>query len=286
MRIGQLARKYDIPVQDVLDYLKEIGADAPHPNARLFEAVETQVLTHFGKSPDITTDEMEEDAPTPQEEIARKSEPMSAAEEILAVDGEIEDREYMPAPKEEPETIAEITSDEPKSLERKPEEIIQTDQLLEMLESGEIPADLDKIKLIKAPKRELAGLKVLGKVDLPEPKKKPTPEERDANRKSRQPQRPQLSEEEKEKRRLREKKKREEMEARKEKRRKEQEKQQLKKAKEEHYRKKVQKVAKVTEKKSSPVLEEKPVVIQAPAKREVRKEPKSLLGKFWNWLNT
>lgn len=120
--------------------------------------------------------------------------------------------------------------------EDQPEEhAIDSEKLLEMLETEE-EVDLSEFTKIKAPKKELKGLKVVGKIDLPEPKPKivekpkdkenePVDEstvvtEQDIRRSRRKPrpERKPLTPEEKEKRRLRAKRKKEEYEARKKKR--------------------------------------------------------------------
>ncbi|MEM6735106.1 MAG: translation initiation factor IF-2 N-terminal domain-containing protein [Bacteroidota bacterium] len=169
----------------------------------------------------------------------------------------------------------------------KDEEIIQSDQLIKMLESEEQPTDIKKIKLIKAPKKKLNGLKVLDKIDIPEdPRKKGkeqeqkppplklSPEERAERVKKR--------EEYKEKRRLESKKKQEAYEARKEQRRKEQEATRLKAIKEAHYRQKLNQAntqkSKLKSRKGSPQMG------QIAGKQ--LPQTKTLLGKFWRWLNT
>jgi hypothetical protein len=276
MRIGQLARTYDIPVQDLLDYLEKIGVDAPHPNGKLFESLERQVLYHFGKQPDMVIETSDEAGEiVVEKELTMEVEVETVAVEIARVEGEIEEPIVL-AP--EPEVPKEIAQAETVSAP-KPEEIIETDRLLAMIEAGETPPDLDKIKLIKAPKKELAGLKVLGKVELPEPKKKLPREEKTKNR---QPERPQLSEAEKEKRRLAAKKRQQEQEARQEKRRKEKELAEQKARKQAHYLQQVQK-AKVEKPKT--VVQQTATTPTASLRPE-RPTPTTIFGKFWRWLNT
>lgn len=293
MRIGQLARKYDIPVQEIISYLEERSLEGQpyHPNAKLEEPVELELLSHFGVvvEEEVPEPEPEEEAKLPTEKmigepdeeaiadepekspVESPSEPLTAAEEIAAVEGDIMMGEL--------EDSRKVDQSQPKPVSK--DEIIQSDQLLELLDSDEPPADLEKIKLIKAPKRELAGLKVLGKVDLPEPKKKQEEKEETSEASGQKNRRPQLSEEEKEKRRLKAKRKKEAFEARQEKRRKEEENERVKKLKAAHYQEKLKK-AEVVKQRKSP----KPQQVPAPVVSETRPEPKTLLGKWWRWMNT
>ncbi|MEO9484726.1 MAG: hypothetical protein ABJG47_14805 [Ekhidna sp.] len=327
MRLGQLARKYDISVQEIISYLEEETGEQFHPNAKLYDALESKVYDHFDLQPlseaEPESDEQVEvenvepevamDLPEPLTEDAAEGVvddekvvdipkvidvepplPATPEEEIAMVEGELakpEDLHVLKTPEKKeaiPET-PEVTIEE--KVAHAEDEIIQTDKLLEMLESEDAPAELDKIKLIKAPKRELSGLKVLGKVDLPEPKKKEEKEEKESDivtekdlreyrnpRRKRQP----LSEEEKEKRRLQAKRKKEEYEARQEKRRKEREEQAHKSRREQHYKQKLEqmKSAGVKGKAKHP----DPPAPETP--HDSRPEPKTMLGKFWRWMNT
>ena len=60
MRIGQLARKYEVPVQEIISYLEErsLEGQSYHPNAKLEAPVERELLSHFGVV-------VEEEAPEP-----------------------------------------------------------------------------------------------------------------------------------------------------------------------------------------------------------------------------
>ena len=303
MRLGQLARKYDIPVQDIIEFLEEDTGEKFHANAKLYDTLEARVFDHFELLPEEaaepsneeeslveaevpieTTQEVEEKTSSELEEAAPsqlvENLPATPEEEIAAVEGEIilSDEHINQGPEEIIEVPVPIEETKERPSE---EEIIQTDKLLEMLESEDSSADLEKIKLIKAPKKELSGLKVVGKVDLPEPKKKP--EEAEEKVKSRNNnRRPKLSEEEKEKRRLKAKRKKEAYEARKEKRQKEQEARRRKEQKEAHYKQNLQKVEVKKNKqkeKSAPITNTQP-------KKDPKPAPKTLLGKWWRWMNT
>lgn len=314
MRLGQLARKYDLPIQEIIDYLEdELKMDEQfHANYKLATETEQEIFKRFDlrikeielhdKSDRIdeqSSQELIEDKvaeiPSPAESIAEDGQiehsSLTPLDDIASVEGEIEPHQVnLESPVESIETkeVEEKVSDPIPQTEG---QVIQTDKLLEMLESEETSTDLEKIRLIKAPKRELSGLKVVGKVDLPEPKKKDeVKEEKESEfvtekdlkayrnpRKKKQP----LSEEEKEKRRLRAKRKQEEYEARKEKRLKEKEDQERKARKEAHYKQKLEQVSAAKVKRKS--KEQTPAIVESNEKRPV---PKTLLGKFWRWMNT
>jgi hypothetical protein len=158
----------------------------------------------------------------------------------------------------------------------------------------ELAAEQEKPEVIKAPKVELSGLKVLGKIDLPEPKKKPeVPETTDsevetneiitakekkprrsegkeyAQRRAsyQRPERNPIAEE-------RERKAREEEEKRKAKLEREKEK------RTQYYLKRV-KTGQPT--KAMKIVSEP---LESFAAQEVRPAPKTWWGKFMRWLNT
>lgn len=330
MRLGQFARRYDLPVQDIINYLEEETGEKFHPNGKIYDSVETKLITHFDLLPGAVEDEeeapepvieepqvvaepvAEEPAPEPsvekEDEVAvpemeEKPEPpaLSAAEEIAQLGGDLAFDDPMEQPTEVAEHVEEVeeeleeqevsTSKPEEKIKPEPaeDEVIQTDKLIELLESEEPIEGLDKIKLIKAPKRELAGLKVLGKVDLPEPKKKPEPEEKEEDRAERL-ERQRVSEEEREKRRLRAKRKKEEYDERQERRRKAKEAKEKKARKEEHYRQKLSKaeaqpVKRPAKKRVHVPMDVEPEAPQSQEALEPKQKPKSILGKFWGWLN-
>ncbi|WP_420319138.1 hypothetical protein [Ekhidna sp.] len=299
MRLGQLARKHDIPVQEILTYLNEETGEKFHANAKLFDAIEEKIFKHFNliKETPVVEPQDQTDAIDPTdaeseavdtlnkvvEEEQINDEPTSAADDIASVDGELEISGAET-------TIEELPVQETSTEDIKPrpseDEVIQTDRLLELLESEETPVDLEKIKLIKAPKKELSGLKVLGKVDLPEPKKKIVNEEEEApaSDRNRRNKRSPLTDEEREQRRLKAKRKKEAYEARQEKRRKEQETQRLKELKAKHYEQKLKNEQVNKKKKSTPKTKQTEAKIETA--NDSRPEPKTWLGKWWRWMNT
>jgi hypothetical protein len=144
MRLGQLARKLAVIPADIVDFLatNNIRIDES-TNTRLEHEQLMLVVNHFApaRAEEFTAPAADEKQDIPEETNA---EPI----EVVA-----------------PEVI------EPEQVVLAPDiqqEMVVTD------ESNTIPdtEQEQKIEVIKAPKVELAGLKVLGKIELPEPKKK------------------------------------------------------------------------------------------------------------------
>lgn len=132
---------------------------------------------------------------------------------------------------------------------------------------SEEPAPLEVIRVSKV---ELQGLKVVGKIDLPEPKKKPEPlvEKREYQPRQSQPKRDwknPLDAKRKQEAREAEQKRREKAEQEKEKRT-------------NHYYNKVKSVPTKAAKKV-----EEQVVVEDLNEKE---PPKSALGRLWRWLTT
>ncbi|MEM0940657.1 MAG: hypothetical protein AAGI25_12835 [Bacteroidota bacterium] len=324
MRISQLARKHDLSMQEVTSFLQAL--DKPlksiYPNAMLDESTVEQVITHFGLAVETNDNKSVADVSKQNDETSLKK---KAAREktVLTVSINenpsrderiepekiasmlIEEQSKLPCTSIEENAITKdnidlkplTTTPTKREMEESPEcenkeaqkdeEVIQSDQLIKMLESEEQSTDIKKIKLIKAPKKKLNGLKVLDKIEIPEnPRKKVkeqeqkppplklSPEERAERVKKR--------EEYKEKRRLESKKSNEAYEARKEQRRKEQEATRLKAIKEAHYRQKLNQAS--TQKPKPKSRKGSTEMGQIVEKQQL--QSKTLLGKFWRWLNT
>lgn len=287
MRLGQLARKYNIPAQEIIDFLEEKTGETFHPNAKLYDTIEASIFKHFDLYPILEDEnEPEKEDETQLTFVDKEIEslptkldiPTTPEEEIALLGGELETLEKALPSNVDVATHAIEDQEKPKE-----NEIIQTDQLLEMLDDETDAAELDKIKLIKAPKRSLAGLTVVGKVDLPEPKKKEASQEKQPARKQHN-RRPQLSEAEKERRRLKAKRKKEAFEARQEKRQKAEASKKQKERKTAHYQQKFDKPEVKNQK--LPIQHEESTSVDAPAKPTSRPEPKTWLGKWWRWMNT
>ncbi|MFK7951218.1 MAG: hypothetical protein AB8B73_00105 [Ekhidna sp.] len=234
-------------------------------------------------------------------EVPKESKPLPSTpeEDIALAEGELD---VLPSPEDRNEDIAnqeeskkeiEVVPpvEDEKKLEPKEDEVIDTDRLMELLESEEEIPELDKIKLIKASKKELSGLKVLGKVDLPEPKKKEAAEEEKEERKVRD-KKSKPVDDDWEERRLKAKAKRLKNEARVAKLKKEKEERERIARNAVHYKQKLTSVPakkKVKAKKKPTVQVEKthssPNLSQSKSKKQTQKEqPKSALGKMWKWL--
>ena len=276
MRIGQLARKYNVSIQEIIDYLEEeqYHVDELQPNAKLMGEALEMVIARFGDFGEFETEiqEKKESEPVSVEPEVEESEPIQEevqAEETIA---------------ENEPTISEVV-EEIKLPVEKPKESITSDRLIEMMEAEDSDIDIEKFTHIKAPKKELEGLKVVGKIDLPEPKPKAPVESEEVKEpedyRRRGNRRPPLSDEEKEKRRLRAKRKKEEYEARQEKRQKEKEIAAVKAKKEAHYRQKMEQVS--VKPKTKPSNEIDPTIDDTPQKVVTKR--KGPLGRFWVWLN-
>jgi hypothetical protein len=172
-------------------------------------------------------------------------------------------------------------------IEKKDENSIETDRLMELLETDEGSDELSKITLIKAPKIELSGLKVVGRIELAKPKSKSVDkselqdkETKSAGNNRQEEQR--LRVEERDNRRLKAKEKKEQFEVRQEKRRIEREKKRRKAQNKARYQEKMQK-AKPGQAKHK-IQEEEELVAEV---NDLSQAPKSktILGKFWQWLS-
>lgn len=276
MRLGQLSRSCEVPISEIVSYLDSISKSptSNHPNSKVDDETSDLVLSHFGAQELAMVEESE----------VISEEPF--IEESVEVDPIIEGAPEVAESVVEEQRIEEVTEDiaptHPASDSvTESEDEIYSDKLLALMESEGAAIDLSKITRIKAPKKELEGLKVVGKIDLPEPKPKAEKEEKESSKGNRRNQRPKLTEEEREKRRLYAKRKKEEYEERKKRRQKEKEQADLKARKTAHYQGKLQstKPTLVVKKKKSKGAEQAKAV-------DTRPKPKTALGRFWRWLNT
>lgn len=280
MRLGQLARKYDVSLQEIISYLNEIDPahDSLHHNSKLGEQIELMIVEHF----DIKLVPPEDPQNVIAEEVTKESEqiPENPLEEI---NEEIEAELQMELDPSLPPIKIQESPSKTEDLPRKEHEVIETDKLIELLDSEETEVNLSNITLIKAPKKELDGLKVLGKIDLPKPKSKSDtiieqPEKKPKPDRYVKHDRQRLSDEERENRRLKAKKKKEDYERRQEERRKEEEKKQKKALNKARYEQRMQQVKSSQPKHKAQSQDELPEVNDFPPK------PKAILGKFWAWL--
>jgi hypothetical protein len=147
MRLGQLARKLAIPPSEISDFLASQGMTSVEgSNTRLTDEQLTIVLQRFapGGLPDDNI-KIEEPVVVVEEPVAVFF-PATPVDEIVADVVEVE--------KDEPVLVLNTNEDDP---------------FEEKLSESETT---DRPEVIKAQKVALSGLKVLGKIELPEPKKK------------------------------------------------------------------------------------------------------------------
>jgi hypothetical protein len=151
----------------------------------------------------------------------------------------------------------------------KPAEEIE--QIIQQEDVVEEEAPTEPLEVIRVNKVELQGLKVLGKIDLPEPKKKTEPPVPPREPRKEQPKREQRAW----KNPMEQKR---QQEAREKERKRKEEADRLKEKRTNHYYNKVKSVP------TKPVrkIEEQTVVEDL----EVKDPPKTLIGKFWRWLRS
>jgi len=299
MRISKLARKYDLSIQELTVFLEklDIPNQSLHPNAKLDEETIDKVALQFDFSDqdkvyepevieqELTMEEVTEDKHEKEKPLVHQTEVELEKQKEPSFDRR---KEEVVSESQEELSIRKTALDKEEEVILTPpseEEVILSDQLLEMIESEDTASNLEKIKLIKAPKKELSGLKVLGKIEVPEDPRKKQKEQKEAERQAATTHRPKLTEEEKEERRLKAKKKREDYEARKERRQKQQKEQEKKARKAEYYKKSIEQNM-----VNSPVPKPKKKRIEAKTPNQFsdrsKPQPKTFLGKFWRWLNS
>lgn len=336
MRLGTLARKISITPSKLTAYLESQSIDlSSGTNTKLTEAQIDLVLEHFNASLDTEpveespAEQAEDQNNTPNEEQEEKveAEPTpSELEELEQITAEKEEEPPEPVEQEEKTSIsdsfAEIAlphelEEEPSLLETEPEvesNELKTNEPVEEEEQPyepKIPADIDpeiesaaeraayddSLEVIKPLKVKLPGLKVKGKIDLPEPKtptettEEPKKEEKKAYNpdeiitttgprrdRRRKPKNYKGKKYDKDYNPVEAARKKKEWE---EKKRKEQEERRKKKAKARHYKKTVVPTA------SAPAASKKKLKRTAVSKKQ-KQEPSTgnVLQRFWRWMNT
>lgn len=317
MRLASLARKIKVTPSKLSEYLTDQNIDLTQgSNTKLTDAQVAQVLLHFGK--ELPSDPIEEKP----EEVVETTEPAlpeeGIIEEVQAEAIEVEE-ETEPIVEEEVEEVdleepSEITSSQEEPIEEEVEDneppvqivdpsyLSNRDHNEDELGLSEQAALDENVKVIKPPKVILPGLKVKGKIDLPEPKPKaekvievkteeapldpnkiiytsgPKKEDRRKPRKkTSRRQNPNYNPVEAERKRKEQQERRAEENRLKA----------LKKAKSEHYKKKV--VVKATDK--SPKFESVQDIVKKPKTRllptkQNKPATKNPLKRFWKWMNT
>ncbi|WKV12611.1 hypothetical protein [Marivirga harenae] len=281
MRLAQAARKLSITTDDIVDFLEIRGiVIEKDSNTKLDENAVKLLYRHF---------EIEEEEA--ENEVIAEVEDTIRTEEKDEVD-EKEDKIAEPADSEPEEEVseknAEKSSVEIQNIEEVPAEI-QKEKKKAFKTVGELLEDQaehsDEELIIKAPKVELKGLNVIGKIDLPEPKRKAQTEQSEETQDRKKKSFSQPSRQRKPRRNQKRelspaeiRKKEEQKDARK----RERIEREKKRKREQFYKEKVLK-PKQLEQKTKPTRKKK-VTEQT---REVQKpQPKTILGKLWRWLNT
>ena len=288
MRLGQLARKYNLSQQKIINFLEDLnpGMGPYNQNTKLSDQTEELIAKHFKKSfieGSLTDESLNIDSEnTP---IPASPEPQSAAPEPATAGKDSREEAEIQASLDPSLPVPEVKLKDEETIEA-PVKAISTDKLIEMLDSEDEMVDLSDITLIKAPKKELEGLKIVGKIDLPEPKPKAAKlvEKEDspaANRREPRRGNRKLSPEEKEKRRLQAKRKKEAYEAKQERRRKEEAERKLKEKKKAYYHQKIKQTGKTPTKKPRPAVKEADEIMET---QKLRAQPKTAIGRFWAWF--
>lgn len=271
MRLVQLARKLGVTQNDIVSFLSANNIDIPpHGNSKLNEETITQILKHF-PSPEENVEDPEDSAP-PQEAG------INIADQV------------------KPETEEEKDTPEEQHSSRPPEPATAGAEDAESGPSADGPAlpseeqPQTEVEVIRAKKIKLEGIKVLGKIDLPEPVKKPAREadedgeEKETSRKrpagkSRKPQREQRNGGKRKKTETYEQKqRRKDREAEKKKRERERK---LKEKKKKFYEQQV-KEQKPAKAKKKPVRKKQHATVNT--KKKVQRHSNPVI-RFWEWLN-
>jgi len=264
MRLAQAARTLSITTEDIIDFLEIRGiVIEKDSNTKLEEEAIKLLYQHFEIEEEDATE-----ARTPKEEEP----PLPALELLIA-----------PLPADPTVIISDELGEEIYFLQYPPPAPPQAPPGAELLEDDDEGEESKDELVIKAPKVELKGLNVVGKIDLPEPKPKPEKEQKDEPKakKTHSKPRPKKSTKRKGKRELSPaeiRKREEQREARKQKRIEKEKKEK----REQFYKDKIL-VPKQLEQKRKSKKKKKIVKEINPVQKP---KPKTILGKFWRWLNT
>lgn len=259
MRLGQLSRKLDVDSSTIVKVLHEHFREVNnHPNVKVLDE-EVEFLTQkFAPVPAAKTLEPEEDNVV--------NEVVEPAKEVV---------EELEAPKEEKPAFVESLRPKVINLE------------------SEFDRQKQELETFKAEKPELEGLKVLGKIELPEPKPKaPKEAKKDKEAKGNQTINERGARKRYDKKKGRKNSSRSPLETerkraeQKAKRQKEQELQKLKEQKKKHYEVNVKaKIAdKPKKKKKKKFVQQQVAQTQSHTSKKTTKSTNPLT-RFWRWLN-
>ncbi len=167
MRLAQLARKVDTNAAEILKFLEEefkveLGDD---PNLKIEDDHLAAVIANFQK------EEVIEETQTDENAVSKEVEEVDEISEKSASGGDEESDEQAVEEEIEEKKVAEVTDEKEEVVEEVVENETTTTDDSDDEEQTLIEAEVDEnVELIKAPKVQLEGLKVVGKIDLPAPK--------------------------------------------------------------------------------------------------------------------
>lgn len=311
MRLAQAARKIGITTEDIVSYLekKEISI-VKDSNTKLDNDALELIYNYFGRPEETQETSSIEEIPVAEDQIVEADADLENAIELTVSNSS---KAVDPKEVSNDKSSAEITeesimdngidskiSEAEESLTSSIENTSSTSEkkyktvsdLLAEQEQSQIDKNTEEEEIIiKAPKVNLKGLQVLGKIDLPEkPLKKP--EQQEAYKEDKQVKTKRFERNKQQKRRQHTRKRRElspqEIRDRERKiaeKKLKAEEAAKKKQREEYYtenilkpKQKLQKKKQAKKKLNKPQLAENKTPTQA--------APKTIMGKFWKWLNT
>lgn len=269
MRLVQLARKLGVTQNEIIRFLSNQGIDIGQSgNVKVADEHIQLIYSHFGHPVEETVEEETMDK-TATEPLILSSQTISETIETP----QTEQAEAIDENKDEEERPAEVRAEETEDIAKEKDK-------------------QEKVEVIRAKKIKLEGIKVLGKIDLPEPPKKeestdesedqPKSEPRGGrrkdfkDRKSQKRQNPKRRKSESYEQKL----KRQEREAERKKREREKK---LKEKKKRFYEEQVKSVQpeKVKKKASKKQVKKQGVTIR---KKVIKKHSNPII-RFWEWLN-
>ncbi len=298
MRLGQLARHLQISQKEITDYLASESIDMSHHfNAKVDAEIEEKIIRHFNpelledkeettSETTITSDPVEESNPTETAEETPKQDAIEAEKgpdvvqpEMGAPENTIEPVEVTGTPKK----VRELTVDD---LISEPEDLTEKEEASASPEIDESVEEVIRVKKIK-----LEGIKVVGKIDLPEPKVKEAEENTETEEVEKKEEKPKKNYRKDRKhhhkgRKQRRSGKRETYEERIKREKREAElklrklEKQKKLKKKQYYIENVQANVQIKPPKKS----KKKLKAESRVQQEIQK-PKNPLKRFWGWLN-
>lgn len=286
MRLGQFSRKYEVKSSEIVEILdKHFRTVNNHPNIKLTSEELSYLLNQFEVRETEEGSHLQDNAT----DDASKTDHATASLPETAIDADAEENQIIAEDTalSDPQLGPNVEGNQPNKADASTSIPKETPKVISL--EKEYEEQTKGVETIKTEKPKLDGLKVLGKIAIPEPKEKNKIEEKteslkkkgeERTTKKRHPRKSQkqtlsLEEQRKRKERLAWKKKQQEQKRLKEKRRAHYEKQLAKK-------KEVQKAKKLHKKKET-------TIAQVPSPKEkitphvpVKKNP---LKRFWKWLN-